>query len=318
MDISVDRYRSWLEENVSLSDPFEPSTLRRIVHHILLGRNYRILTERNTKDKLLATYAWLCEIYREAREEHGDRWREGLLEQLQSERDSEEELDLMHWLLGLTRKTAYNLDYRLDDFPTVLTETIEYCTNLFRDMEFEDEMDNTWLLLMAGSATLNIRGSQKSLVGKRIERFIIKSMLGLLNLNEDEDYWVNIGRDVEITRETDAEVRTRRGRVRIEVALISSGNQEVIEDKISRVGRNGVVIYDKVGPMSNIYDSAERNGVKLIQIRNNQPLIELYRHLSPLVDVELHEPPTSPNELRALLDELPDEFFTIDNSSEDE
>lgn len=59
----------------------------------------------------------------------------------------------------------------------------------------------------------------------------------------------------------------------------------VIEDKINRVGTNGVVLFDKVVQNTRIYETADRHRVKLIQIRNNQPLVEMYRHLSGLVSV---------------------------------
>ncbi|MBN2010308.1 CfrBI family restriction endonuclease [candidate division KSB1 bacterium] len=73
---------------------------------------------------------------------------------------------------------------------------------------------------------------------------------------------MNIERDLEVDREADAEVESRRGRLRIEVGLIASGNQEVIEDKISRVGRNGIILFDILGSRTRVYQTAENNGVK--------------------------------------------------------
>lgn len=100
---------------------------------------------------------------------------------------------------------------------------------------------------MAGSATLNIRGSQKSKVGKHFERILIKGLLSLLGFKKNENFWMNVGRDLKVEREADAEVESKRGRIRIEVGLIAAGNQEVIEDKIGRVGRNGIILFDKLG-----------------------------------------------------------------------
>ena len=174
-------------------------------------------------------------------------------------------------------------------------------------------MDTAWLLMMAGSATLNIRGSDKSKVGKALEGVILRSMLNILGLKENEDFWMNIDRDELVERETDCEIRTKRGRIRVEVGLIASGNQEVIEDKINRVGKQGVVLFDKVGVNTRIYSTAEAHGVKLIQIRGNQPLVEMYRHLLPLVDIEMNDPPQLENEIKDAINNLPTEIFTTMN-----
>ena len=93
------------------------------------------------------------------------------------------------------------------------------------------------------------------------------------------------------------------------MGLISSGNQEVIEDKINRVGTNGVVIFDRVGQKTRIYETADRHRVKLIQIRNNQPLVEMYRHLKPLVNVGLIEPPCLESDIINYVNRLPSDIF---------
>ncbi len=308
IQFDVDKYRGWLRKNVTLSDPLSPESLKTLVYHLLLGKNYRLLTERNTKEKLFATYIWLTDVYNKAKEEYGNDWREKMLgELLGEERPKKEQKDLTFWLLGLTQKGAVNLGIAKNDYPTVLNEVIGYCRKLFSEMGVDGREDNTWLLMMAGSATLNIRGSQKAKIGKTLEKVFLRAMLTILGLEENETFWMNIGRDIEVEREADAEVRTRRGRIRIEVGLIAPGNQEVIEDKISRVGRNGIVIFDKLGPRSRVYETAERNHVKLIQIRNNQPLIEIYRHLKPLVDIELRKPSQTEKELKKLINKLSDE-----------
>ena len=134
-------------------------------------------------------------------------------------------------------------------------------------------------------------------------------MLTLLGFEQGENFWMNIGRDEEVSREVDAEVESRRGRIRIEVGLIGAGNQEVIDDKILRVGRNGVVIFDKVGNTSQIFDSARSHNVKLIQIRGHKPLTELYDFLKPLVNIKLNDIHTSEEGLKADMDKLSDKFY---------
>jgi len=93
--------------------------------------------------------------------------------------------------------------------------------------------------------------------------------------------------------------------------LVASGNQEVIEDKINRVDKHGIVLCDKLGARSAVFETAIEKKVKLIQIRHNQPLVELYNHLLPLVRVTLRKPPQAEKDIERLVKQLPDEFFVI-------
>lgn len=313
MNYNIEQYRRWMEENITLSDAYSPQSLRILTHHLLMGRNYRLITEGNTKDKLLFTYLWLADIVSDAQREFGDNWQENLVDELlNTRRKTPEQKNLMYWLLGLTAKTSVNLSVTKTDIPSVMTDLLGHVRTLFDQIGRHDQISDTWLLLMAGSATLNIRGSEKSKTGKVLEKVIIRAMLSMLGLEENVNFWANIQRDLEVDREADAEIATNRGRIRVEVGLISAGNQEVIEDKISRVGRNGVILFDKVGDRTRIYPTAERSGVKLIQIRNNQPLLEFYRHIRPLVGTVLMEPPTTESGIMENLNNLPDSVFRVD------
>ena len=118
-------------------------------------------------------------------------------------------------------------------------------------------------------------------------------------------------RDVEVPREIDAEILSRRGRIKVEMSLIGQGNQEVIEDKISRVRSNGMVIFDKIGPNSNAFQTARDSQVEFIQIRNNHPLEEMYSYLAPLVKKQIVAPPTNQSGIRQALANLPDRLFTV-------
>ena len=147
------------------------------------------------------------------------------------------------------------------------------------------------VMLWAGAATLTVRGSRKSTAGKTLERAFLRAGLTLLGLEEETDFWLNMQRDAEVPREIDLEVASRRGRIRIEMGLIERGNQEVIEDKITRVGTGGMVIFDRIGPRSNARQTAENHQVGFIQIRNNRPLTEMYTFLNGRVEKTLVEPP---------------------------
>ncbi len=318
MKYNIEELNNWLANNTTLSAAFSNRSLRVLVAHILKGRNYRLITERNTKDKLILTYVWLLDIYRNARAKWGEEWKQGLLKDLQGiKRKTTEQNNLQVWLMGLTQKTATNLGVKRN-LELHLIETDESVTQMLRQLgRSQDDIDAAWLLLMGGAATLTIRGSDKSKVGKRVERLLAKSALTILGFTLNENFWMNIERDAEVERETDAEVATRRGRLRIEVGLIEAGNQEVIEDKIGRVGQNGIILFDRIGPKSNIHQTAANKQVNLVQIRDGQPLVELHRILSPVAVIDLNVPPTTEEEIDLAVAELPDELFNIGNIAEE-
>ena len=310
MDYIIDTYKNWLDSNIMLADAFSAQSLKTLTTHMLMGRNYRLITENNTKGKLMLTYLWLIDIVQNAKNDYGNNWQKELLDDLMNmRRKTPEQKNLMHWLIGLTAKTSVNLGVSKEDLPEFLSDVSSHMNQLFSSIGRQEDIEAAWLLMMAGSATLNIRGSDKSKIGKQLEKALIRACLCILGLKENENFFLNLQRDTEIERETDAEVITRRGRIRVEIGLISSGNQEVTEDKIGRVGRNGVIIFDKVGNRTRIYDTAGRHEVKLIQIRNNQVLMELYRHLRPLVTTELDAPPELEGDIHNAVFSLPDEIF---------
>lgn len=316
IDYNLDTYRKWLSENVRLTNAFSPESLKELTLHILMGRNYRLLTESSVQDRLFTTYIWLSDVVASAKSIHGKNWRKELLKDLQAKKKTREQRDLLYWLLGTTAKGAVNLGISKEDYPMVLSEMINHCSELFERIGKAHEIDSAWLLMMAGSATLNIRGSHKSKNGKHLEKVFIRALLTILGFEQDKNFWMNIQRDKEVEREADAEITTKRGRLRIEVGLIAEGNQEVVEDKIGRVGRNGIILFDKIGNKSRIHDTAANAMVKLVQIRGNQPLIEVYRHIQPMVEFELIQPPSLEEDLRERIDALPISIFTIEKHGE--
>ena len=68
--------------------------------------------------------------------------------------------------MGLTHKTASINTIGREDFEEYLNEATTRYDNLLSTLKDDEQKDKAWLLLMAGSATLNIRGSQKSTIGK--------------------------------------------------------------------------------------------------------------------------------------------------------
>ncbi len=255
------------------ADPFSPEGQREAVSKILTGRNYRLFFEGVTRHKLIDAYTELAAIARE--HPHDDKlWRDAIIERITDTASG----DVRRWLLGLTRKTAENLGIPTADYRTVFQDLMDDIQRWPSDLQPRE----TALLLWCGAATLTIRGSQKARIGKALERSMTVAALTVLGLVEGDDFWLGIRADAEVDRETDAEVSTPRGRMRMEIGLIGRGNPEVIGDKIGRMDRNGVILFDILNTNSAMWDTADHRGVKLIQLRNNHPVEELRQHLHQL------------------------------------
>lgn len=107
IDYGIEEYSRWLSENVTLSNAFGIDALRVLTSHVLMGKNYRLITETNTKDKLFLTYLWLLDIVRKSKAEYGNRWKESLIDELaNSGRLDLQRRNLLYWLLGLTQKNS--------------------------------------------------------------------------------------------------------------------------------------------------------------------------------------------------------------------
>ncbi len=276
--------------------------VRQIVAALFQGYNYRLYTEGQTRNQLLDAYRQLSAIrQRLPGNADYDQW----LAAVRAELDGAGN-DLAWWLLGLTNKTAQNLGVRREDRPSYLEEIAQHVKEATDDISFDDAM----LMIWAGAATLTIRGSRKSSAGKTLEGAFLRAGLTILGLEEGVDFWRNMQRDSEVPREIDVEISSRRGRIRVEMGLIERGNQEVIEDKIERVGSGGIVIFDQIGPRSNARQTAENRQVCFIQIRNNRPLTELYAFLNDRVNKTLAEPPHDTEGIVEAVERLPDELFS--------
>ena len=262
-------------------DPFSPEGKREATSKILTGMNYRLFYEGVTRRKLIGTYKQLTELANQ-HSENEEEWKESIRELLREKGKGKQEQDLRRWLIGLTKKTADNLGVKAGDYLFVFEQMLADVQRCPSDIKTRDAA----LLLWAGAATLTIRGSQKSKVGKALEKSIARAALTIIGLREAEgQFRLNIEADEEVTRETDAEIQTPRGYVRMEVGLIGRGNPEVIGDKVGRMDRNGVILFDTLPANSAMWNAAVQRGVRLIQLRNNHPVEELRQHL-----VALHVP----------------------------
>ena len=142
-----------------------------------------------------------------------------------------------------------------------------------------------------------------------LEKSLARAVLTVIGLIEAEgQFRLNIGADEEVSRQTDAEIQTPRGFMRMELGLIGRGNPEVIGDKVGRMDRNDVILFDTLSATSTMWATAEQRGVKLIQLRNNNPVEELRLHLANL-NVLVQPESISPEEVERRVMEMPLEAF---------
>ena len=289
-------------ERPQWEDPFSPEGIRQATSKILTGMNFRLFYEGVTRRKLIKTYRELAELARQ--HPHDDEeWKQSIRTMLRE--GTPEERNLRHWLLGLTKKTADNLGVKTEDYPTVFDQMIADIEEYPSDIKTRD----TALLLWAGAATLTIRGSQKAKIGIVLEKSITRAALTIIGLSEDhEQFRLDIEADEEVSRQTDAEIQTPRGFMRMEIGLIGEGNPEVIGDKVGRMDRNDVILFDTLSATSNMWDTAGQRGVKLIQLRNNNPVEELRQHLANL-NVPVQTASISPDEVEKRVMEMPLQAF---------
>ena len=282
-------------------DPFSPEGKREATSKILTGTNFRLFFEGITRRKLIKTYRELANLAKQHPHDD-DEWKESIREIIRSNKN---EKDLRYWLIGLAKKTAANIGINRKDYPTVFDQLIDDIETLPSKIPTRD----TALLAWAGVATLTIRGSEKAKIGRQLERSIARAALTIIGLDEAKSqFQLNVEADNEVARETDAEITTPRGKIRMEVGLIGKGNSEVVGDKINRVGKNGIVLFDLLPTKSGMWQNAKQEGVKMVQMRNCHPVEELRQHLHSL-RVPVRSKSISLSEVENSVMETPLEIF---------
>lgn len=325
-DFKVSEIRASINQ---VAASYSTSEVREIVIALFTGKNYRSLTEKPTRQAISVFAGWILNLSHRACIMFGDDWKEKLYASIPKRKMTQEEKWLKLWLLGLTQKTAQNLGVKVNmhkDYQHMVKVATDEAVGQFgwepSVIELSNEelervtltaSDSIWLLQIAGAAVLTIRGSKKAIAGKRLEKAIARAALKVLGLTEGDHFWLNVGRDREVDREIDAEIVTRRGRIRMDIALIGTGNQEVSEDKLGRVGRNGIVLVDILGPKSQVPRNAARHDVRVIQLRNHFALSELYAYLETLMpnEVQINKPPAEEQSIVEILRKLPEDVFAL-------
>lgn len=277
--------------------------IREIVTDILCGGNVRDLTESLTRKRLALANSSLVLTYLNACCSA-----DGLPEDLvrlaarsleQSDMTSEEKSYGQN-IIGLTKKSADNIlrgdsgamEKYLDKFDSELRQAAEEAERTYGALEGEirikgKNMALSWPLLLrvfvaVGAQTLSIRGSEKSMYGKLFEKFILGSLLTILDFDHAAAgtsgvmiFWLSDAAD---KRESDATALLRPGTgVRFDIGFIGKGNPEISLDKVSRFGvvmemggvkheMTTIIIVDSLGAGSKAPALAEEIGGEIVQM----------------------------------------------------
>ena len=277
--------------------------IREVVTNILCGGNVRDLTEALTRKQLALANSSLVLTYLNACC-FADELPEDLVRfaarSLKQSDLTPEEKSYSRNIIGLTKKSADNIlrgdsgamERYLDKFDSELRQAAEEAERPYGALEGEirikgENMELSWPLLLrvfvaVGAQTLSIRGSQKSMYGKLFEKFILGSLLTILDFSHAAAgtsdvmiFWLSDAAD---KRESDATALLRPGTgVRFDIGFIGKGNSEISLDKVSRFGAvmetggiehkmSTIIIVDSLGAGSKVPALAEEIGGEIVQM----------------------------------------------------
>ncbi len=292
--------------------------ISNVVESVLCGGNIRHLTEGLTQRRILLMNASLIVTYLKALNSI-DNFTENLSfivkDELKTKRLSANVKAYLYWFLGLTGKSIQNVVRDDEGFERYLTELdsnlgeiSKYITKTYGNLDITLSNNGVkylmqWpsllrCMLAMGAQTLTIRGSEKSMYGKLFEKLVLGAALTLIGAKYIDKtdasqrkmvFWLS--QTEEEKRECDATLLIRAGfGVRFDIGFVGEGNSEIPADKLSRYERvsergnrrlytTTVILIDKLGRDSNVFNIARRNGDFVIQMSNSYWLYELAKDL---------------------------------------
>ncbi|MCQ3814307.1 MAG: CfrBI family restriction endonuclease [Acidimicrobiia bacterium] len=291
------------------------AALESVVCDVLMGVNIRKATESLTKRRVGLLNGALVKMYASLYEsgieplEIPDLVRGRLLEV--KDKDTQR---ILQWMVGMTQKQVQNV-LRSDEseWPSYISslqdgisDTAEEAEDMYGTMPLQvlhNQPSWEWalsLMMAAGSQTLAVRGSEKSLYGKFFEKMVLAAVLSTLGFSYTKpghigqrSFWLSERHD---KRESDATAIWRLGQgVRFDIGFIGTGNSEITLDKVSRFERtvemSGVshymrtfIIVDRVGTGSRVPALAEEIDGTIIQMSANDWALTLGDELEGSLD----------------------------------
>lgn len=243
---------------------------RQVVLSVMQGENIRTQTEPLSRRRIAQVSGAIVALFANGilgRPDFTQQLSTLAVEQITAARKNDNaDIWPAQWLIGLTGKSVQNVlrsepaarEAYLADFEDAVEDAAEKCRAEMGEMEMtlgyvQDEAGRTALLnwkditrltTAIGSATLTLRGSDKSIYGKLFERLILGSFLTVLgfervnpatNTKTEKVFWLSDSSDL---RESDATLLLSPGKLaRFDIGFIGPGNSEISKDKLSRYAR---------------------------------------------------------------------------------
>ncbi|HEC88151.1 MAG TPA: CfrBI family restriction endonuclease [Thermoplasmata archaeon] len=271
--------------------------ISKITYSILTGKDYRIYVLATINKRFIDKVQELTsEIFRYKRK--GDNWLEKLLDDTYKKKGKTNKFKLL-WFGGLNDKTVKNMtggtskkEVCLDlgkkniEALKLLLKEFESGKNLYqikiiirKDNE-QVELDNIESLFfvnIVSAMKLTIQGGAWSEVGKKTEKGLLFTIFQLLKVPED-DYVLIFDemkkKGLVENREIDAIVFNKdKEPLTVELKLLGIGNPEIGDEALAR--KVDLFLIDRLTDM--MKRESEKIGVKVIEFRQEDPLMEIYK-----------------------------------------
>ena len=243
---------------------------RQVVLSVMQGENIRTQTEPLSRRRIAQVTGAIVALFANGHLQQDDftqKLSALALQQITASRQNDNAgIWPAQWLIGLTGKSVQNVlrsnpaarEAYITDFEEAVKEAAEKCRVEMGNLQmtlgyFQDQSgrtvsldweDITRLTTAIGSATLTIRGSDKSIYGKLFERLVLGSFLSIMgfervnpatNNKAEKVFWLSDSSDL---RESDATLLLSPGKLaRFDIGFIGPGNSEISKDKLSRYAR---------------------------------------------------------------------------------
>jgi len=298
--------------------------ISKIIYSILTGQDYRTYVLATINKRFVdKAQELISEVFEYKRRD--DNWLEKLLEDTSKKMGKENKFKLL-WFGGLNDKTVKNM--------TGGTSTKEICLDLGKknikalqllleeskkfndlyqikiiikkdDMQVElNYVESLFFVNIISAMKLTIQGGAWSEVGKKTEKGLLYVIFRLLKIPED-NYILTTDemkkKGLVENREIDAIVFSQNKEpLTIELKLLGIGNPEIGDEALAR--KVSLFLIDRLTDM--MIEESEKIGVKVIEFRQENPLMEIYKFFtSKNVDCSLPEQMT-PKELEDDINEI--------------
>jgi len=298
--------------------------ISKIIYSILTGQDYRTYVLATINKRFIdKAQELISEVFEYKK--RGDNWLEKLLEDTSKKKDKENKFKLL-WYGGLNDKTVKNmtggtstkevcldlgkknikaLKLLLEEFES--SESLYQIKIVIKKEHEEVELDNVESLFFVNiisAMKLTIQGGAWSEVGKKTEKGLLYVIFRLLKIPDDK-YVLTTDemkkKGLVENREIDAIVFSRdKEPLTIELKLLGIGNPEIGDEALAR--KVSLFLIDRLTEM--MKEESEKIGVKVIEFRQENPLMEIYKFFtSKYVECSLPE--------KMMPEELEDEIIEI-------